>query len=106
MLIITLQNKNDQINYNATIYNLFYDYACDHNIQKHPNADDLFYGIPVRLFLNYVEEWAMEKYLMKLKFVPKSSTSPAIGKIFIGWEGFNNDDIEYMFLNMYPQQEN
>lgn len=104
MLVIDLsQNKNNTF---ASVFHLmFYDYACDYNIEKEKTEDGWFYGTPMELFIPLVEIWALQKYDMKLKFIKKSKDSIAYGMIVVGWGNLSKEECKNLLINMYPETE-
>lgn len=104
MLIIDLTDSMTySLEFAEPLHSLFYDYACDLNIECEPSVGGEMFGTQMNILLPRIEIWAMEKYKMKIKFIPKSSNKKAIGMIFIGWDGLNKDECKNVLLNMYPK---
>ena len=107
MLVIDLFNHNYQ-RFAPFINSLFEEAAKFYHIDdKPPTRNDSLnrlYDLPKKKFLRLVEVWASRTYRMHLRFNFKDET--VVDIIEIGIEDLSDEEIEYVVMNMYPEETN
>ena len=106
MLVIELFKDRD-LKFAPFIHSLIGECAKFYRVGDRPVSvpdNSTIFGVPKRRFLRLLEIWAMKQYQMFIRF--NFIEGNVVNTIEVGWENFNEEEIEYVVMNMYPKETN